>query len=136
MQAPWLISFLPIMIFLTATSALGQVTNAFKTPTGNIACAVYENYLRCDLRVIDTKPPPSPKDCELDWGHAFSMDVRGKPGRICAGDFVGSGTEPVLDYGKTWEYQGFRCNSEKTGLTCVNQNKQGWMLKRSEQRLF
>ena len=32
-----------------AVPAQAQSGNAFRTPSGNIACAVYEGFLRCDL---------------------------------------------------------------------------------------
>lgn len=121
--------------FVSAT-AFAQEASAFKTPTQNINCAVYEARLRCDIRQVTSKLPPPPKDCELDWGHAFEMGVKGKSTRICVGDAVGGNNEPVLDYGKSWTYQGFHCNSEPTGLTCVNQDGRGWTLKKSEQRIF
>jgi hypothetical protein len=124
------------LLGLAMPGAKAQETNEFKTPSNNINCALYEQALRCDVRESTAKPPPRPKDCELDWGHAFEMGVRGKAAPVCAGDAVGGNNEAVLGYGKSWERQGFRCNSEPTGLTCVNKDGRGWTLKKSEQRLF
>jgi len=120
----------------TASITLAQAQEAFKTPTGNIGCAVYDGVLRCDLMKNDAKIPPKPASCTEDWGSAFSMSATGKPIRLCHGDTVFAEEEPTLDYGRSWDHQGFHCSSEKTGLTCINQSHRGWMLKRSEQQLF
>ena len=113
---------------------IAQENSGFVTPSLNIICSSFENKLRCDLHENTSQLPPRPKDCDLEWGNAFEMSLKGKPSRVCVGDAVPGG--PILEYGKTWDYQGFHCSSEMTGLTCVNQNKKGWMLKKIEQRLF
>jgi len=120
---------------LPSNDALAQ-SNAFQTPSHNIACAVYGQNLRCDLRQNLAKLPPRPQDCELDWGNAFEMTLTGKPSRVCAGDFIGGENDPVLEYGRTWDYQGFQCRSETNGITCTNKSNHGWFIKKAEQRLY
>jgi hypothetical protein len=120
-------------VFLAGT-AMAQ--ESFKTPSNNIACALYDNVLRCDMKENTAKLPPRPTDCDLDWGNAFEMGVKGRASRACVGDTVWGANDPVLEYGKNWEKAGFRCTSEPTGLTCQNQERHGWMLKRAEQKLF
>ncbi|MBL7684597.1 MAG: hypothetical protein JNK65_00990 [Deltaproteobacteria bacterium] len=117
-------------------SSLSLAGNSFKTPSNNIACAVYEKVLRCDLKENLAKIPPRPKDCELDWGHFFTMGSKGPSMRACAGDTIWGVNDPVLDYGKIWEKEGFRCQSEATGLTCINTDQHGWILKKTEQKIF
>src|SRR4026208_1063666 len=88
--------------FLTL-AATAQAQDSFQTPSKNIACALYDNVLRCDLRESTAPIPPHPKDCELDWGHAFEMGVKGAASRACAWDTIAGPNDPILDYGKTWE---------------------------------
>ncbi|MFO1462915.1 MAG: DUF6636 domain-containing protein [bacterium] len=128
------LALLSLTLF-AANSSAGD-TNGFRTPSKNIHCAVYDQNLRCDLLQNDAKLPPRPKDCELDWGNMFAMNLTGQAARICAGDTVAGENTPALDYGRTWEYQGFQCRSEMNGLTCTNKSNHGWFLKKAEQRLF
>jgi hypothetical protein len=137
MKKPLLTTMTATCLFLS-TSAQASSPSGFKTPSGNIACEVYEGILRCDLRENSAaieKIPKAPKDCDLDWGNMFTLDPKGKGKRLCAGDTV-FGEQKVLAYGKTWKYKGFVCQSATTGLTCTNRNKHGWMLNKIVQRLF
>lgn len=126
---------LTILYFFTSTTVV-QAQQSFRTPSNNVSCAVYEKVLRCDLRENTATLPARPKDCELDWGNFFAMKIKGASMRACAGDTVWEAKAPILDYGKTWEQQGFRCLSDTSGLTCTNQDQRGWKLKKSEQKLF
>ncbi|MGV3524974.1 MAG: DUF6636 domain-containing protein [Candidatus Sericytochromatia bacterium] len=130
--------FLPLTALLGICllgPAAGAQAPGFRTPSGNIACDLYDGILRCDLLKNEAPIPPQPKDCELDWGNMFSMGVRGKPSRLCAGDTV-FGNQAVLPYGKTWSQGGFHCTSAATGLTCRNRDKHGWMLNQRVQKFF
>ena len=57
----------------------------FKSPSGNIGCALSAHTgVRCDIRHHAWKPPKKPKWCDVDWGgglttvHAdWSTDVDG-----------------------------------------------------------
>jgi hypothetical protein len=108
--------------------------NGFVMPSGNVACAVFENVLRCDMRE-NRVSLPRPGSCDEDWGHAFSMARKGKPSRICAGDTIW-GNYPVLAYGASWNHQGFSCLSEAKGLTCRNARQRGWFISKAEQKFF
>ncbi|MFN2469882.1 MAG: DUF6636 domain-containing protein [Gaiellaceae bacterium] len=112
-------------------------SKTFRTPSRNIACAVYviEGVpdLRCDV-LSGLRPEPS-RRCDGDWTGA-SMRPRGRAGAVCAGDTVYDPRAPVLAYGRTWERSGFRCRSRHTGLTCANRSKHGFLLARERWRLF
>lgn len=122
---------------LTAMASAGWTQNSsgFRTPSGNIACEVYDGFLRCDVRDNQAKTPPQPKDCELDWGNFFGMGQKGPAQRMCVGDTVFA-QQPILAYGKTWKHQGFTCLSETKGLTCRNTQKKGWFINKVQQKLL
>ena len=117
-----------------------------KTPTGNIQCMIddygladgsYPPFLRCDISEMTAPRPPRPKDCEFDWGSAFSITQEDEVGhRMCVSDSVASDQWEVLDYGAVWQQLGFTCRSERTGLTCFNAKHHGFTLSRSSQKLF
>jgi hypothetical protein len=107
------------------------VEKGFSTPSKNIFCGMQERELRCDM--VNTKDSPTQK-CDSGTARSFGMMASGKSARYCASDFVGDSS--ILEYGKTWDYQGFHCKSESSGLTCTNKSRHGWMLKWNEQRLF
>lgn len=120
---------------LLPSSAFANAATGFRTPSGNIACELYEGILRCDLRENQAAVPAQPADCDLDWGNMFSLGVRGKPARLCAGDTVFA-NQPVLAYGKTWNQGGLSCYSAASGLTCRNRDKRGFMLNKLAQKFF
>jgi hypothetical protein len=107
----------------------------FKTPSSNIHCQLEGSssdaisVLRCDIRQLDSIPPPKPPYCELDWGQAFAITEDGRVGeRICHGDTVINNDLLTLSYGSVWQRAGFTCKSERTGLTCINSPGHGFSL--------
>lgn len=137
-------SFAVLALLAAATVAQAQDgPTGFLTPSKNIGCQFFtdngQGTLRCDIVNVD-KPPRRPPDCELDYGHAFAMtvkgDARGGSARICAGDTVVDPSLPVLAYGEVWQHGGFTCRSEETGLTCFNAMQHGFGLSRAKQEVF
>lgn len=111
-----------------------------QTPSGNIHCQLFnddkQTSLRCDIGQIATRPP-RPADCELDWGSAFEISVRGNNAqRICHGDTVMDKSLPVLGYGGIWQRDGFTCTSDQGGLTCFNADRHGFSLSKAKQNIF
>lgn len=123
---------------LCCQGAVAQAADGetFQSPTGNIHCLVYEKELRCELGENLAKLPPRPKDCELDWGNVFFMNQTNKPERACYGDTIKAPTNPVVQYGKSWQKDGFTCQVEKTGVKCSNSKGHGWTLSKKKQTLF
>jgi hypothetical protein len=111
----------------------------FRTPSKNIACQFFvldgQTTLRCDIVEVATRPP-RPADCDLDWGDAFEMTMKGPPASVCHGDTVRDPALPVLAYGEVWQRGGFTCRSEQSGLTCFNAMQHGFSLSRAAQKLF
>lgn len=124
------------LLFSTHSFAQKNMTgDAFQTPSGNIHCAWEGSGVRCDILSRQGASPPKPKDCPLDYGHAFGLPMKGAAARICAGDTV-AGAHPTLPYGAKWSRGGIECESEKTGLTCKNQTNHGFSLSKAAQKLF
>jgi UDP-2,3-diacylglucosamine pyrophosphatase LpxH len=111
----------------------------FQTPSKNIHCAGFVDAsgtsLRCDILQNNAKIPARPKDCQLDYGNAFEMTLKGKSLRLCHGDTVAD-AYPILKYGTTWKWAGFVCNSSTAGVRCTNLSGHGWQINKSSQTLF
>jgi len=118
-------------------SALAQDIS-FRSPTGNIHCMIFSGTdaaARCDLSEF-TQSYPRPADCDLDFGYAFEVRAEGQGEPICAGDTVIDENAPVLAYGRSVVGSGITCTSEKTGMTCVNDEGHGFTLARRSQEAF
>jgi hypothetical protein len=132
------LALLPLM---AAAPARADDLIFFRSPSGNIHCMIATGewaVARCDLdEVTRLSFPVPPADCDLDWGHAFEVglqDMRGAP--ACVGDTVASPDAMELGYGRSVELGGFRCSSEKTGMTCTNPAGHGFEIAKSGQKVF
>lgn len=146
-RPPWAFGVVAALSFLLmglgSDRAQAQSPNGFRSPSGNIHCQYIEAdadsdaVLRCDLKAIANRPPPRPKDCDLEWGQAFEVFAK-KPltGPICYGDTVMDDRLPVLSYGGRWQQGDFTCRSERDGVRCVNSLGAGFHLSRSAQQVF
>ena len=129
-------------IFVLAAAAVvdGARADGFRTPSDNIHCLAEEwqgeAWLRCDIRASTAPAPPRPADCELDWGHAFTVSEDALPATpACAGDTVLDPSYPILHYGSKWEQHGFVCSVETDGVTCRNAHGNGFSLSKKQQTL-
>ncbi len=125
------------LLSLPTTAASDLI--GFQTPSKNIHCAGFMDAsgttLRCDILQNNAKIPVRPKDCDLDYGNAFEMTLKGKSVRGCVGDTVAN-AYPILQYGTTWKWAGFVCSSSTAGVRCVNLSGHGWQISKSAQTLF
>ena len=113
----------------------------FETPSGNIQCLVGEEPEASDLTctIIDRTGPPArplPADCMSNWGHTFFMRNTGPVEMICEELQRHRDGFDRAEYGVTGRFGGFTCQSEKTGLTCRNQDGHGFSLSRARQTVF
>src|ERR1700753_261302 len=132
---------LTLGLVLLALPAFAQDLIGFKMPSGNVYCQVEPGYdghpatdLRCDIVHINGRFPNPPADCPLNYGDAFSVSVQGRAGMICHGDTVQNESLPVLNYGETFNQEGYSCLSSQTGVTCQNQAGHGFLVSRAVQR--
>ena len=88
----------------------GAGTASFSTPDGDIGCVLVlaEHSARCDVADAEFDPPPTPADCQLDYGHALTLEGEGSGSFLCAGDTV-LGSDHVLEDGQTLRYGDVSC---------------------------
>lgn len=132
---------LALLPLVAAAPARADDLVFFQSPSGNIHCMIATGdwaVARCDiLEVTKLSFPQRPTGCDLDWGHAFEIgpqDVKGYP--ACVGDTVVSPDAMELGYGRQVELGGFRCSSEKTGMTCTNPAGHGFEIAKGGQKVF
>ena len=111
----------------------GAQAAGFRMPSGNIACDVYGNFLRCDI-LSGLRPEPRAA-CKLDWT-GLTVTVTGRAWPTCAGDTVFDPRAPVLRYDRSWRRGGFSCRSRRTGLRCTNRRGRGFFLARERWQIF
>ena len=125
-------------VFVT-NAANAQDNSGFQSLSKNISCLVFpdgnKSAIRCDITAMDTRPK-RPANCDLEYGQAFMMDMKGGAERICYGDVLTDKPLPVVAYGETWQRAGFTCTVEQTGVTCFNTDRHGFALSRAKQDLF
>lgn len=104
---------------------------------GEVSDNAYPPYVRCDIQKIEGGTPPAPKDCDGEWGRSFNINKDAAQGElICVGDAVFDETYPVLQYGQTWQKDGFTCLSEESGISCFNAHRHGFTLSKASRKLF
>ena len=120
-----------------ARTALAQEAS-FQTPSGNIACAMFDDaapVVRCDIRDYASSFA-RPDGCDLDWGYAFEVGASGQGYPLCAGDTVAVPGAGVLGYGQSVTLGGITCTSGQTGMTCANGEGGGFTLAKAHQQVF
>jgi hypothetical protein len=126
---------------LSAASASAQTTTiiSFRTPSGNIHCAYTSGFgptfMRCDIR-SHLRPAPSGSCTEGVYGESVGMTRTGRAHVLCISDTVYNPRARVLPYGTSWSYNGFRCVSRSTCLTCTNLRGHGFLLSRERWRVY
>ena len=130
----WLLAAL--VFALLAFPVVASAQEGFQLPSGNVFCEVEENALRCDLVEFTFAKPPRPRNCDTDWGHAYSIGARGVSRVLCAGDTVVNRGARVLRYGARWDGVGVTCYAERTGLKCINADGRGFELSRATLNRF
>lgn len=103
----------------TTTTATGRVE--FRSPSGNIVCAVTPE-ATCGITEFDYSTPPIPADCTPEvWGHTISIGGEQAAGFVCAGD-PPAAQAPVLAYDDGIILDPFVCGSGQDGVRCANRD--------------
>lgn len=113
--------------------------NRIRTPSGDIACEFRHLPpvgLRCDVNGGVKPIPPKPRSCEFEWGPGFEMGRTARARIVCGSDSVNLAPQTTLNYGATWRRPGFSCTSRRSGLTCRNMSRHGFVLSRVRSSRF
>jgi hypothetical protein len=110
----------------------------FRSPSGNIGCAMFEGGARCDIRKREWSPPPHPASCsqEVDFGQGLTVSHDGKASFVCAGDTTLNPTATALEYGEASELAGTICMSRSEGITCANHAGHGFFISIQSYKIF
>jgi hypothetical protein len=126
----------PLLGVALAALVLAPAASAFRSPTGNIGCAIESGGVRCDIRDRSWRPPPKPRSCDVDFGQGLSVGRSGRGRFVCAGDtalFVGG----KVPYGTLVRRGRFACRVRTSGVRCLNtRNRHGFALSRQGYRRF
>ena len=111
-----------------ASAARGGDYKMLRTATSNIGCGADTTYLRCDIRGGVKPLPPTPKDCQLDWGGGMAMGRTGPSYVMCAGDTTMDPHASVIAAGTTWHHGPFACAFQSNAVRCTNASGRGFFL--------
>ena len=109
----------------------------FATPSGNIACSMTTDEVRCDVLERTWQVPPAPAGCGLAYGGGAILSGTGAGELSCVGDTVADPGLATLAYGEAVQFGGVVCVSKETGLRCENpQTRHGFTVSRAAYELF
>ena len=110
----------------------------FRTPSGNIGCAMFEGGARCDIRKRDWAPLPRPAKCpkEVGYGQGLAVDRSGQASFVCAGDTTLDPGASALAYGTASRVGASECISRTDGVTCVNESGHGFFISVQSYQVF
>ena len=115
----------------------------FTTPSRNISCqmtdtsAASDGDVRCDVAERGWQIPPKPADCTGAYGTGAVVSGAGKAQLTCATDTVADPGLQVLQYGQAVSFGGVVCDSQETGVRCVNRaTGHGFRVARASYDLF
>ena len=115
----------------------------FTTPSRNISCRLTDTSptgdgeARCDVAQTTWSLPPEPADCAGAWGGGASVSGAERARLTCASDTVADPGLRVLEYRQAVSYGGVVCDSQETGVRCVNRaTGHGFRVARASYDLF
>ena len=129
-----------VLLAVLASPALADDTLVFRSPSGNINCAIFlgtSDEARCDLRAKTPSFTKRPADCDLDWGDSFGIGAGDPKGYLlCHGDTVTDPGAMELGYDRSVTLGPFTCHSATSGVTCTNDAGHGFAVSRARQSTF
>ena len=107
----------------TSTSTSTPLALAkFALPSGNIACEMSTDRVRCTIASSAVTPSPDATCTGTSTsGHEYVVDSKGVHIPCVDGPAPGvaPGSTPVLEYGSTSKVGGYSCASATDGVTCI-----------------
>lgn len=117
-----------------------SVPRWFTSPSGNIACSLEGDLVRCDTAENTWGvPQPSESECLLSYGDSVAVGLAGPATLFWHGDTnFGAPGSFVLDYAHPLETAYFSCTSEQSGVTCrtIRLDDHGFTVSRSSYQLW
>ena len=115
----------------------------FTTPSRNISCRLTDTSptgdgeARCDVAQTTWSLPPKPADCAGAWGGGAAVSGAERARLTCASDTAADPGLRVLEYRQAVSYGGVVCDSQETGVRCVNRaTGHGFRVARASYDLF
>jgi hypothetical protein len=109
----------------------------FRSPSGNLLCAVATNFAGCQAAEYSYAPPAKPADCHLDWGREIRVGKSDPASFSCYGGMIAEPDSPVLHYGYEVSRGAYSCRSSERGMTCLDsRTRHGFFISRDSYRLF
>jgi hypothetical protein len=115
----------------------------FTTPSRNISCQLTDTSptgdgdARCDVAQSTWPLPPKPADCTGNWGGGAAVSGAERGTLTCATDTVADPDLRVLEYRQAVSFGGVVCDSQETGVRCVNRaTGHGFRVARASYDLF
>jgi hypothetical protein len=115
----------------------------FATPSRNISCQMTDpsstsaGTARCDVAQHTWQIGPKPADCAGEYGAGAAVSGTGKGELTCLTDTVADPGLQLLQYGQAVSYGGIVCDSQETGVRCVNAaSGHGFRVSRASYDLF
>jgi len=115
----------------------------FTTPSRNISCQLTDTSptgdgeARCDVAQTTWSLPPKPADCAGAWGGGAAVSGAERARLTCASDTAADPGLRVLEYRQAVSYGGVVCDSQETGVRCVNRaTGHGFRVARASYDLF
>jgi hypothetical protein len=127
-------AMLLVSVLASGQPAFQPPPNAFQTPSGNVHCRFADATLQCDVLQHEHAPPAH--GCGAQWPGHLALHAQGRTTLPCRSPSVRNDDAFVLGYGARWLGQGITCDSEETGLRCVNGAGHGFQVSRSRLELF
>jgi hypothetical protein len=90
----------------------------FQLPSGNLACTVQPDGVRCDIMQRTWRPSPQPATCEFDWGQGMVVGPGGADYSCVSDSLLGSG--PTVAYGTLVKGGDYACEVTAAGVNCYN----------------
>ena len=126
-----------LAVALLAPSASASLVG-FKSKDGRVGCYMDGKGARCDAKKPTWQAPPTPPDCELDYGQGVAVSRHGAADYVCAGDTTLDPRHEVLGVGERVKRGRFKCKAlDAKTIKCVNtRNGEGFAISRFAVELF
>lgn len=116
----------------TETGSTSAAADAFRLPSGNIACTMSGDGVTCTIADYTYAPPPV-EGCAGTTGHVLTLGPDGVAFVCEEGDAPTAAGDDVrtLEYGSETRVDGYTCRSGTDGVTCTDADGTGFRLARA-----